>query len=378
MQEPSLDHWTFIFLFAGAHGLFLAIVLFFQKKGRAQANQVLAAIMFLFGLTIFYYVAFWTGYIEVLSRVFRVILILPLTFGPLFLLYFKLLQREKISRRDAWHLLPFFLFFISNVPQYVGWEPTWSGTVYGPAVYYVRVILLNSHTLAYAAYFFVYLKKQQSHASLMPFQFRWMRMAAVCYAGFAVSLAMYYVLYVTIDFNITHDYAVSFFMSVFVYLAGYLGYRQPEALMGEVTSKKSPAPKYAKSGLTQTEATFHLKNITRFMEKERPYLDSELKMEALAQQLNLSKHTFSQIINDNLRQNFADFINRYRVEEAQRLLARLENQNEKILTIAYDAGFRNKASFYNAFNKHAGISPTRYRAQALASHKQERKTARFF
>ena len=374
MQEPSLDHWTFVFLFAGAHGLFLATVLFFQKKGNLQANRVLAGIMLLFGITIFYYVAFWTGYVELLPLPFRIVLIFPLLFGPLFLFYFNLLHRKRWSRNEAWHFLPFLLFFLSNIPRYLGWQSAGGDWLYGTTAYYGRLILFNGQTLAYAIFLLWYLKKQYQQSSWPLFQYRWMQTAAFCYAGFAVSLAMYYVLYLTIDFNLAHDYAVSLFMVVFVYIAGYVGYHQPEALIG-VPVEERVASKYAKSGLTMTEAAFHLKNITRYMKEKNPYLDCELTLDKLAQQVNLSRHTFSQIINENLQQNFADFINHYRIEEAQRLLSDPEKQHEKILSIAYDAGFRNKASFYNAFNKHVGQSPTQYRKQALARSDQKRKMA---
>ncbi len=377
MQEPSLDHWTIIFLIAGAHGLFLSLVLFLQKKGNSRANRLLGVIMLLFGITLFYYVAFWTNYIEVLPSALNVIFILPLTFGPLFLFYFKQLYQEKLHQRDAWHFLPATLFFIYNFPNYIDieWElpnPAW---LYGTASYVPRVIIFTLVVLAYAVYLFYYLKQKYKNATLLPSQYRWMLKAAICYAGFAVSLAMYYVLYLTIDFDITHDYAVSFFMAGFIYLAGYLGYRQPEILSGQIAETRKAASKYAKSGLTTAEAAFHLKNITRYMEDKQPYLDCELKMEELAQQLNLSKHVFSQIINDKLQHNFADFINQYRVKEAQRLLSDPTHQNEKIISIAYDAGFRNKASFYNAFKKHAGVSPTQYRDRILATPEQKKRIA---
>ncbi|MEM9672361.1 MAG: helix-turn-helix domain-containing protein [Bacteroidota bacterium] len=375
MQQPSLDHWTVIFLLAGAQGLFLATVLFFQKKGNTQANRLLGVIMLLFGISLLYYVAYWTGYITILPSALQVIFILPLVFGPLFLFYFKLLYQKKLRSLDAWHLLLFAVYFVFNFPRYIGWEPAWAETLYSDSTYVVRVILFNGQTLAYALYLFFYLKKQYTASSLSFAQYRWMKKAAFCYAGFAVSLAMYYVLYLTIDFDITHDYAVSFFMAGFIYLAGYLGYRQPEILSGQVTKPKKTAPKYAKSSLTPTEATFHLKNIIRYMKEEQPFLDCELKMDDLAQQLNLSKHAFSQIINDKLQQNFADFINHYRVEEAQRLLAKPANQQEKIISIAYDAGFRNKASFYNAFKKRTGVSPTQYRDRILSAREQKKRIA---
>jgi AraC-like DNA-binding protein len=81
----------------------------------------------------------------------------------------------------------------------------------------------------------------------------------------------------------------------------------------------------------------------------------------LAQQLGTSANYLSQIINEQLKVNFYDFVNGYRVEEAKRLMCSTERQNTNILKIALDSGFNSKSAFYTAFKKATSITPTQYR-----------------
>ena len=62
-----------------------------------------------------------------------------------------------------------------------------------------------------------------------------------------------------------------------------------------------------------------------------------------------------------LQQNFFDFINRYRIEEATRLLTNPEDKKITILEVLYKVGFNSKSSFNTLFKKYTGITPTEFR-----------------
>ena len=104
-----------------------------------------------------------------------------------------------------------------------------------------------------------------------------------------------------------------------------------------------------------------LNKLLQIMQEEKPYLDSNLKIQHLAEKAGVSSHHLSQIINENLNQNYADFVNSYRINEAKRLLLSPEYEQEKILSIAFDAGFQNKATFNVSFKKYTGMSPTEFK-----------------
>ncbi|MEM6318074.1 MAG: helix-turn-helix domain-containing protein [Bacteroidota bacterium] len=58
-----------------------------------------------------------------------------------------------------------------------------------------------------------------------------------------------------------------------------------------------------------------------------------------------------------------DFINRYRVQEVQAKLVDSKFDHYTILGIAQEAGFNAKSTFYTAFKKVTGMTPSAYRKQ---------------
>ena len=96
-------------------------------------------------------------------------------------------------------------------------------------------------------------------------------------------------------------------------------------------------------------------------EKEQIYLQEDLKLNHLAVELNISTHHLSQVLNEHLGKSFSDFINTYRIKHAQALLVNPAYQQHTILSIAFDSGFSNKASFNAAFKKYTGQTPSAFR-----------------
>ena len=103
------------------------------------------------------------------------------------------------------------------------------------------------------------------------------------------------------------------------------------------------------------------------MEDHRPYVDADLKLNQLAAALGIKPHLLSQLLNDELKQNFPEFVNIYRIKHAKQLMSG-EDHSKKLITIAYDSGFNNKVSFNNAFKKIEGTSPSAYRKTLKNGH----------
>jgi len=101
--------------------------------------------------------------------------------------------------------------------------------------------------------------------------------------------------------------------------------------------------------------------ILLYMENQKPYMDSELTLDQLAGQLSLKAKLLSQVINEVLGQNFFDFVNRYRIQEARRLLTNPEDPKVTVLEVLYQVGFNSKSSFNTLFKKYTGLTPTEFR-----------------
>ena len=96
-----------------------------------------------------------------------------------------------------------------------------------------------------------------------------------------------------------------------------------------------------------------------FMEQNKPHLDDELTLQKLATQVNMPDKELSVLINQQIGKHFFDFINEYRIMDAKILLK--DQPNLTVLEILYQVGFNSKSSFYTAFKKEAGITPSDYR-----------------
>jgi AraC-like DNA-binding protein len=131
--------------------------------------------------------------------------------------------------------------------------------------------------------------------------------------------------------------------------------------VADIDESVEPArKKYSKSGLAGNAATNLYEKLLNHFQAEKPYLESELNIYKLSDQLNTNRHHLSQVINEKSGRSFFDFINWYRVGEVKQKLADPSSKNKNILGIAFDCGFNSKATFNAAFKKHTGTTPSAY------------------
>ena len=99
-------------------------------------------------------------------------------------------------------------------------------------------------------------------------------------------------------------------------------FTQAEAkAIGEIMTENDEQPAIARRPMFSEETLVLLKKqLLEKMENDQPYLDPDLNLPELARDMQLSVHEMSQLVNEGFAENFAQFINRYRVEESKRLL----------------------------------------------------------
>ena len=123
--------------------------------------------------------------------------------------------------------------------------------------------------------------------------------------------------------------------------------------------------KYETSKLKEKQLQGYLTRLENYMVSEKPYLDGDLTLAGLAEDLNLPKHHLTETINRKLKKNFFTYINGYRVIEVKQLLLNPKNANKTILEIALLAGFNSKSSFNTFFKKATQISPSEFRKKHM-------------
>ncbi|GAB5401152.1 MAG: hypothetical protein Aureis2KO_27370 [Aureisphaera sp.] len=189
---------------------------------------------------------------------------------------------------------------------------------------------------------------------------RWITWLLGSFASYVLAMTSYYLLSRLGLITTAHDYFITYTLILFVGMVTYFGLVQPDVFNGLSMDKVLPFKKYKNTGLTRGHSLDLKKSLMAYMKTDKPYLDSNLRLDDLAEMLNLSRHHTSQVINEHFDTNFFDFINGYRIEEAKAML--LNEQNLNITDIIYSSGFNNRVSFYKTFKKHTGMTPGEFKS----------------
>lgn len=110
-----------------------------------------------------------------------------------------------------------------------------------------------------------------------------------------------------------------------------------------------------------TADNLYFQKLELLCKEQHIYTDSSLNREKVAEQLSISAGYLSQIINTITGDNFANYINQYRVEAVKEMISNPEYENYNLLAIGLESGFTSKATFYKAFKRHTGQTPNEYK-----------------
>ena len=124
-----------------------------------------------------------------------------------------------------------------------------------------------------------------------------------------------------------------------------------------------PIRKYKKSLFSSEDLHKYKDRLNLLMLEEKLYLDPELTLRSLAEFMNLPPNHLSQLLNLGFNQNFADYINSYRLTEFKQKLASDAAHQLTLLALAYDSGFNSKTVFNTFFKKKVGTTPKDYLKQ---------------
>ncbi|HEX8577808.1 MAG TPA: helix-turn-helix domain-containing protein [Flavobacterium sp.] len=99
------------------------------------------------------------------------------------------------------------------------------------------------------------------------------------------------------------------------------------------------------------------------MENKKPFLDRELNLVKLAAMMDISSHQLSYLINAGFNENFYQFINRYRIEEAKKFILDESMSHLSFQGIGLEVGFKSRSVFNTTFKKCTGQTPSEYKTR---------------
>ena len=385
-----------LLLLGTGQGLFLTVVLA-TKQTNTTANKVLAVAMLAFSVSIFQRVYYARAYYYDFPHFIGVSVPLVFVFGPILYLYARAVSTGGQSFRKAslLHFVPFLLVTLRLLPFYLqdgaaklaflqdlfqNGPPRYVAIIeqlqypHGIIYVFLTIGVLRSHRA----------RMRQTQSSIERINLLWLRNLTIAIAAiWALATGLNLTDLAGIEIPMASS-LTPLAVSVLVYAVGYMGLKQPEIFQQPIRfdepSRETllPAPAqatqvgtqegvpgegagYEKSGLTPAQAEARMQQLLRVMEEKQPYRKSLLTLQELADEMAISAHNLSEVINTQAGKNFYDFVNRYRVEEVMRRLQDPRSAHLTILAIAEESGFNSKSTFNAFFRKVTGLTPSQYR-----------------
>ncbi|KFF24291.1 helix-turn-helix domain-containing protein [Chryseobacterium vrystaatense] len=364
MNTSELNHFIVVLIY-GSLVLLSLLKLSNPLRVNRKAN-------FWFGIFLFLWSSFWLD--EVLTLVtdsqvdvHSIISVQMIQFLTPVMFYFSVLfytnPTFKFKISDFKYLILPVIFWVNILLQRFGGFK--DNTVFN--VLFIGLILFQALFYTGLSYFTIRKHKkriQQFSANTEGINLNWLEYITIII--FIINIA--YVVY-----NLSYDSkALNFFINgaflVVIYFVGYYSLKQKEIYPLEekqreelISIDEDPETEEIKKKLISDEEVIKIKKqLEDIMDKQKPYLDSELNLIRLSELLSISTHHLSYVINTGFKKNFFQYVNEYRIEFAKKLLKDVHSKLS-ILGIAYESGFNSKTSFNTTFKKLTNQTPSEYK-----------------
>jgi AraC-like DNA-binding protein len=367
-------------LIIGTFEAIFLLLLLLGKKTRSLPDYLLGAIFVLYAISI------GGVYLEIqnvrnnfaFSPITNITWIFLFLHGPALWFYIKSLSDNEFRFKPLYllHFVPFIFFSVFQYYNFINLTAAEKITfldndLFKEAVSYkITVLLIGVSTISYNIWALNLIRRRrdklmQQYSKIEDIDLGWLRALTVAslisysvnVSLFSLDMIFHFATYKVLMF-LTNSFA-----TVYILFLGYFGIRQGNIFInkaGETGEPRGkPTPTEPVSPLIDTDDTF-IETLILNMEEKQPYLDPEITISKLSEMLNVRTGFLSEVLNSRLNQNFFDFINRYRVGEFKNQCILKTNSHLSIMGIAYNCGFNSKASFYRAFRKFEGISPSAY------------------
>ena len=119
--------------------------------------------------------------------------------------------------------------------------------------------------------------------------------------------------------------------------------------------------KYKNSSLEENAKQEIREKINHVLNETDAIYQQDFCLDKLAELCNSKPKYISQVINELYGQNFTTLINSLRIQEVCHRMTDKDNFGTLTLeAIAQSVGFKNRVTFYQAFKKFKGITPSQY------------------
>jgi len=367
-----------MFYLAGIVIAFFLTFILISKKGKSNADLVLAAWIGTAGFQLIFYNLYISGKYVDYPFFLGIDLPIPLLHGPLLLLYTREMTGQKSGNFSyKWNFVP-YLFFTALLSRFIFSPASYKiavyqqhGAGYETLVFAISLAVMFSGVI-YAGLALRLLAIHQRnirevYSNTDKINLRWL-----AYLIFGI-----FVIWTIVIFgNDQYTYGA---VVIFLFFQGYFGIKQvgiftnsikpasviiDEEIRAEETEALSSNTKYARSGVNMDELNRIHEQMKIQMFENKYYKNPELTLGQLAEELQVHPNVLSQVINSLEGKSFFDYINELRVDAFKVAVSNNENQKYTLLALAFDCGFNSKTSFNRNFKKATGLAPSEYISKA--------------
>ena len=211
--------------------------------------------------------------------------------------------------------------------------------------------------------FFNYRKKiQQYFSNTYKLELNWVLSFLIAFSVLFLYGTIQTLINVAItELSYTQEWWFNILMAIVTLYIGIRGYFTDTTKLKKLEFSFTPSPiSIPQSDDKQAVSQLEIDMVSAFMKDKKPYLNPDLNLSELADDLKMNRGQLSQVINSGFDQNFNDFVNNYRVNAIKEKLNEGSHKQLSLLGIAYDCGFNSKATFNRVFKKLTQTSPTEY------------------
>jgi AraC-like DNA-binding protein len=357
----------------------LLLVLLLVKKPKSTPDFILSSYLFISAITIF------LAYLEIWNRSndfpfpFLINLSTPLILliGPNLWLYVKSLTDQRFRLKPIYSLLaiPFLLVltllivknYILPEEEKILAEQSESFREQFFFIFIMGLIALSNVAYTFWGLLLIgrYRKRIKTYFSKTDnIDLAWLRFLLVTALISYASISALYIIDSIVGLMSYHSlqlvgYSIA---ALFVLAIGFVGLKQGN-IFTTVHVKFDTERALQNIDITiplQKEEEDFVHSLLRHMKEKKPYLNPDLTLNKLSDELRCTPELLSGVINGRLNMNFFDFINHHRIEEFKALTSNPKNRNLTLISLAQDSGFNSKATFNRVFKKEVGCTPSEY------------------
>ncbi|MBL7885950.1 MAG: helix-turn-helix transcriptional regulator [Flavobacterium sp.] len=357
-------------LFAGIlQGFIFAFVVGWNKKYNTKSNFYLASLIVSFSLNNLQYYIADIGLIS--SEFFYNYVFIPwcLIIPAFFYQYISqsLFPESKSTFKQKLLFVPFYIGLFLSVLYKVFVGLNYREEVlnfFYPIPNIIEFLAIIFNQIIYTVVFFHIRKIEKTtrnfNANSIQIRLNWLKKIIVFL--FILSFIWLFLMVKTVVTDTkVNFYALWIGISILIYWLGYIGIYK----FGIIEERKN-LKKYAKEtntnySIVEKQKSNHIISFEHLIHNQKRFLDSDLTLDAIAEELNLSKSYLSRTINAELGTGFVEYVNSLRIEEAKSYLINPDFSNYTLEAIGLEAGFNSKSAFYSSFKKITGLTPSEFK-----------------